>query len=149
MIRRPAVALALLMMPAGLIDGAGPSATAAPPKFTNLSPLGVQRGAATELIVSGANLAGSPRLIAPFRFLIEPATASAQSDAANWRFKLTVASDVAVGIYPVRIQTDDGISSPFLLAVGQLRQLAEPWRPYRSIATWYLWRSRGGVPQSK
>jgi DNA-3-methyladenine glycosylase II len=26
--------------------------------------------------------------------------------------------------------------------------LAEPWRPYRSIATWYLWRSRGFVPQS-
>ena len=23
-----------------------------------------------------------------------------------------------------------------------LRQLAEPWRPYRSIATWYLWRSK-------
>ncbi len=29
-----------------------------------------------------------------------------------------------------------------------LRQHAEPWRPYRSIATWYLWRSRGFVPQS-
>lgn len=28
-------------------------------------------------------------------------------------------------------------------------QLAEPWRPYRSIATWYFWRSLGGVPQSK
>ena len=25
---------------------------------------------------------------------------------------------------------------------------AEPWRPYRSIATWYFWRSRGFVPQS-
>lgn len=24
---------------------------------------------------------------------------------------------------------------------GCLRQLAEPWRPYRSIATWYFWRS--------
>lgn len=23
-----------------------------------------------------------------------------------------------------------------------LRRLAEPWRPYRSIATWYFWRSR-------
>jgi DNA-3-methyladenine glycosylase II len=23
----------------------------------------------------------------------------------------------------------------------RLRQLAEPWRPYRSIACWYLWRS--------
>jgi DNA-3-methyladenine glycosylase II len=29
-----------------------------------------------------------------------------------------------------------------------LRTHAEPWRPYRSIATWYLWRSRGFVPQS-
>jgi predicted transposase/invertase (TIGR01784 family) len=25
---------------------------------------------------------------------------------------------------------------------------AEPWRPYRSIATWYFWRSLGVVPQS-
>jgi DNA-3-methyladenine glycosylase II len=30
-----------------------------------------------------------------------------------------------------------------------LRERAEPWRPYRSIATWYLWRSRGFVPQSE
>lgn len=29
-----------------------------------------------------------------------------------------------------------------------LTTLAEPWRPYRSVATWYFWRSRGGVPQS-
>jgi DNA-3-methyladenine glycosylase II len=29
-----------------------------------------------------------------------------------------------------------------------LRERAEPWRPYRSVATWYFWRSRGGVPQS-
>ena len=32
---------------------------------------------------------------------------------------------------------------------AELRQLAEPWRPYRSIATWYMWRSRGFVPQSE
>jgi DNA-3-methyladenine glycosylase II len=29
-----------------------------------------------------------------------------------------------------------------------LRRRAEPWRPYRSVATWYLWRGRGPVPQS-
>jgi DNA-3-methyladenine glycosylase II len=29
-----------------------------------------------------------------------------------------------------------------------LRELGECWRPYRSVATWYLWRSRGFVPQS-
>lgn len=26
-----------------------------------------------------------------------------------------------------------------------LRQIAEPWRPFRSIATWYLWRG-GAIP---
>ncbi len=30
-----------------------------------------------------------------------------------------------------------------------LRELGETWRPYRSVATWYFWRSRGPVPQSK
>jgi DNA-3-methyladenine glycosylase II len=24
---------------------------------------------------------------------------------------------------------------------AELKALAEPWRPYRSIATWYLWRA--------
>ncbi|HEY8506625.1 MAG TPA: hypothetical protein VIL46_18730 [Gemmataceae bacterium] len=31
---------------------------------------------------------------------------------------------------------------------AELTELAEPWRPYRTVATWYLWRSRGFVPQS-
>jgi DNA-3-methyladenine glycosylase II len=30
-----------------------------------------------------------------------------------------------------------------------LTQIAEPWRPYRSVATWYIWRSFGPVPQSE
>ena len=30
----------------------------------------------------------------------------------------------------------------------ELVELGEPWRPYRSIATWYCWRSLGSVPQS-
>lgn len=29
-----------------------------------------------------------------------------------------------------------------------LTMLAEPWRPYRAVATWFLWRRRGWVPQS-
>lgn len=31
----------------------------------------------------------------------------------------------------------------------ELTDLAEPWRPYRSIATWYMWRTFGAVPQSE
>jgi DNA-3-methyladenine glycosylase II len=29
-----------------------------------------------------------------------------------------------------------------------LLDLTESWKPYRSIGTWYIWRSLGGVPQS-
>jgi DNA-3-methyladenine glycosylase II len=31
----------------------------------------------------------------------------------------------------------------------ELTALAEPWQPYRSVATWYFWRSLGSVPQSE
>jgi DNA-3-methyladenine glycosylase II len=31
----------------------------------------------------------------------------------------------------------------------EIVELAEPWRPYRTIGTWYIWRSLGNVPQSK
>lgn len=37
----------------------------------------------------------------------------------------------------------DGLPTP-----AQLTTIAELWRPWRSIATWYIWRSRGPVPQS-
>ena len=32
----------------------------------------------------------------------------------------------------------DGLPSP-----EQMRTIAEPWRPYRSAGTWYMWRSLG------
>jgi DNA-3-methyladenine glycosylase II len=45
-----------------------------------------------------------------------------------------------------------GVKRRFVLADmpgrAELTDLAEPWRPYRSIATWYFWRCLGGVPQS-
>jgi DNA-3-methyladenine glycosylase II len=44
------------------------------------------------------------------------------------------------------VQRQYGLPDP--PAKGHLTELAEPWRPYRSIATWYLWRSLGFVPQS-
>jgi DNA-3-methyladenine glycosylase II len=37
---------------------------------------------------------------------------------------------------------------PELPGRAALRERGETWRPYRSVATWYFWRSRGFVPQS-
>lgn len=35
------------------------------------------------------------------------------------------------------------------MAVEEMIERAEIWRPYRTVATWYLWRSLGPVPQSE
>jgi DNA-3-methyladenine glycosylase II len=32
---------------------------------------------------------------------------------------------------------------------ASMREVAEPWRPYRSVASWYLWRSRDGSAAAK
>jgi DNA-3-methyladenine glycosylase II len=37
---------------------------------------------------------------------------------------------------------------PDLPAKEDLMKRAEPWRPFRSVATWFIWRSFGNVPQS-
>jgi 3-methyladenine DNA glycosylase/8-oxoguanine DNA glycosylase len=34
-------------------------------------------------------------------------------------------------------------------SADQVIKLAEPWRPYRSIATWYVWRGLAGAAQSQ
>jgi hypothetical protein len=125
MFRHPSVASAATLMLSGLICGLNTQATAAPPQIGNIAPLGVQRGVANEITISGSNLAANPRLIASFPFKIESLPVPAKSDPANWKSKLIVAADVAVGVYPIRVQTDDGISNPFLLAVGQLPQISE------------------------
>jgi hypothetical protein len=125
MFRNLTLAPAVAILLPSLIQALGTDANAAPPQIGTLAPLGVRRGVVNEVTFGGSNLAGNPRLIAPFDFQFEPQPAPAKSDAASWKIKLTIAADVAIGVYPIRIQTDDGISSPFLLAVGQLPQLAE------------------------
>ncbi len=126
MIRKPAVVFASILIGLGSVLGGSVDALSAPPQINGVSPLGARRGVATELTISGSNLSGNPRLIAPFGFQLDTAaTAQGKSDASNWKLKLTVAPDVAVGVYPIRVQTDDGISNPFLWSVGQLPQVAE------------------------
>ncbi len=116
--RREIIGMALLL---GLFQG--PGVLAAPPLIKDITPAGVQRGVAMPVSISGADLTGNPRVIAPFGFQVkEPAP---KSDASTWKLTLVVNPDVAVGVYPIRVQTDDGISNPFLVAVGQFAQVAE------------------------
>ncbi len=101
---------------------AAPPALIAAPQIKEIAPAGVRRGELAEVVFSGSALGGSPRLVAPFPVRVETIQGS---DAASWKVRLTVDPAVAVGVYPVRIQTDDGVSNPFLLAVGQFPQVIE------------------------
>ena len=123
MFRKPIFASACAFIFASSLAGPCREAVSAPPQINATSPLGIRRGHSSELLISGANLAGNPRLIAPFVFKLD--SPAPKGDASSWKLTLTIDAGTAVGVYPIRVQTDDGISNPFLLAVGQLPQVAE------------------------
>jgi hypothetical protein len=109
----------------GLTLGLTPSLVrAAPPQLKETSPLGLQKGVEADLTLSGSNLTGHPQLVAPFAFT-PSAEALPGSDASNWKLKLTVAPETAIGVYPIRVRTDEGLSNPILFSIGQLPQVAE------------------------
>ena len=53
-----------------------------------------------------------------------------------------------VGDYGLRAGVQKHYGLAELPKKDKLHELTESWKPYRSIGTWYIWRSLGGVPQS-
>ena len=53
-----------------------------------------------------------------------------------------------VGDYGLRAGVQKHYALPELPKKDTLHELTESWKPYRTIGTWYIWRSLGGVPQS-
>jgi DNA-3-methyladenine glycosylase II len=53
-----------------------------------------------------------------------------------------------VGDLGIRAAVKDLFRLRQLPDAKKLTKLAAPWRPYRTVACWYLWRTRGWVPQS-
>ena len=99
-------------------------APAEPPRIGAIAPMGVCRGVATEVVVSGANLGGNPRWLGSFDAEVE-SVAVASSDPNTWRVRIRPSVEVAVGVYLVRVQTDGGLSNPFLFAVDQIPHVGE------------------------
>jgi DNA-3-methyladenine glycosylase II len=54
-----------------------------------------------------------------------------------------------VGDLGVRAAVKDQFKLRALPDAKRMTKLAAPWQPYRTVAAWYLWRSRGWVPQSE
>jgi DNA-3-methyladenine glycosylase II len=54
-----------------------------------------------------------------------------------------------VADYGLRVGVQRHYDLPEPAGKAELMRLAEPWQPYRSVATWFFWRSFGAVPQSQ
>jgi hypothetical protein len=83
---------------------------AAPPTLTNLTPRGAERGKTVEIVVSGTNLTPQTRLLLPFK-ATQAILPDAKPNPAQVRVQLTVDASVPLGIYPVRVLTEEGVSS--------------------------------------
>lgn len=53
-----------------------------------------------------------------------------------------------VGDYGLRVGVKNQYRLRKVPEKDRLTKLTEPWRPFRSIGTWFMWRSFGNVPQS-
>lgn len=90
--------------------------SAAPPTLMNLTPRGAERGKPMEIVATGTNLSPLSRLIFPFK-ATQTLLPEAKPNPAQVRFQINIDPAVPLGIYPLWLMTEEGISSFFLFSV--------------------------------
>jgi hypothetical protein len=100
----------------------------AQPVITDLQPRGVQKGRPFTLTLTGRNLGEGAKIRSnmPATFtLLGPEHAGPMAEGRYATFLVEPAGDLAVGAYPIRVETPDGISNIQLLAVGTFPEYLE------------------------
>ena len=100
----------------------------AQPLITNLQPRGAQKGRPFTLTVVGRNLAEGVKIRStlPATFTqLTPEKTGPMAEGRYATFLVEPAGDLAVGAYPIRVETSDGISNIQLFAVGAFPEYQE------------------------
>jgi hypothetical protein len=100
----------------------------AQPVITDLQPRGTQKGRPFTLTLVGRNLGEGARIRSnmPATFtLLAPEQTGAMAEGRYATFLVEPSPDLAVGVYPIRIETPDGISNVQLFAVGAFPEYTE------------------------
>ncbi|HUS08478.1 MAG TPA: hypothetical protein VMZ52_19390 [Bryobacteraceae bacterium] len=97
------------------------AALAAPPMLTELQPRGAQQGKAFTLSLQGRALTAGAKIISTLPAVFTPLSSSGKS----LPFLVEMKQEAAVGTYPVRVQTPDGISNILLFTVGAFPEIEE------------------------
>lgn len=61
-------------------------------------------------------------------------------------FSLCRPDVLPVGDFGIRVAARNLYGLPDLADAMTLERIAEPWRPYRTVGSWYLWRSIDPIP---
>jgi hypothetical protein len=94
------------------------------PVLTMPAPLGLQRGTALELTLTGSNLAGPTGLLTGFPCKVSiPNDNKNGTDNAKLRVRLEVPADAAVGFHRFQLATRRGLSNLRLFCVDDLPQV--------------------------
>ncbi len=97
---------------------------AAPPTITNVTPRGAQRGHTVEIVVTGTNLSPQSRLVVPFK-ATQSLLPEAKPNPTQVRLQLTPDVSVPVGIYSLRLLTEDGVTASFFFSVDAFPSVKE------------------------
>ena len=99
------------------------TAFAAAPTIVELQPRGAERGRPFTLTVMGRNLDEGAKIVSGLPATFTPMAGSKTSRYAT--FLVEPKADVAVGTYPVRVQTADGLSNILLFTIGTFPETQE------------------------
>ena len=99
----------------------------AAPSIRDILPHGAQRGKTVTLHIRGAGLAAGAKLQTTLPAGVSRLIPSVDDPGMNsdLPFLLSIKADAPVGLYPIRVLTNDGMSNVMLFAVGDLPEVEE------------------------
>ncbi|MBL8228451.1 MAG: hypothetical protein JNL98_08240 [Bryobacterales bacterium] len=98
---------------------------AAPPVLTMMEPWGAQRGKAVTLTLAGSGLMEGAKIVSTLPAVFTPLTPPSEMPGRRLPFLVELKADAPVGLYPIRIESAQGISNVLLFSVGVLPETRE------------------------
>src|SRR5262245_10630281 len=99
--------------------------SAAPPVLRALAPRGAQRGQALKVTVVGDFLQAGADITTTVPGVFSRLALSPEKGESELPLLLQLKEDAPLGLYPIRVRTEDGLSNILLFAVGALPETVE------------------------
>ena len=101
------------------------TAFAAGPELTRLDPPGGRRGSALKIIVEGYGLNSEAKVHSTLPGSFTALASAKQGMGQGLPFLVEIAADAPIALYPVRVETEQGLSNILLFSVGAFPEVGE------------------------